>query len=101
MSIVKSYNAPNTLLRRAGRYIPEERNHDKDLVASLSLIRELNISKERWQSYKLFQENEYSIILPSWPAIKAEIDRVCPPLTITESEAYFNLDDIVEYTIKR
>ena len=81
--------------------VPKERNHEEDVIACLSLIKETFMSKRDWDKVKFWFENCWQVVLPPWDILSEEQHRMCPPLTLTEEEGSFKLSEMEEFTVKR
>ena len=81
--------------------VPRERNYEEDVTACLSLIKETGLTKRGWDNTKFWFENNWQVVLPPWNILAKEQRRMCPPLTVTEEEASFKMQDMEEYTVKR
>ena len=81
--------------------IPEARDYDKESVAMLSLIKQCDLTKREYRDMHFFLEDTFGLIVPPWDILMKEAKRMCPPLTITETDASYSMEDMVEYTVKR
>ena len=81
--------------------LPEERSWEELVAASLSMVKENDLTKREWANTKFAVEDLFKVILPPWDTLTSETKRMCPPITVTEEGASFKLADMEELTAKR
>ena len=87
--------------RKHGRVIPKARDYKKEVVAFLSLIKQCDLTKREYTDMRFMFEDTFGLVITPWDILMVEARRMCPPLTITANEAFYELSDMAEYTIKR
>ena len=75
-------------------------------LACLSLMRQLDLGKEKWIDLSMWQKDLFSINLPSWVSLRKERVLACPPAIMSEEgEAgmghYYGLQNTLNHTAER